>query len=422
MLYDFIYILSAIGLLSLVILFHELGHFLVGKWCGIKVSTFSIGFGKPLIYWIDKKGTQWQLAWFIIGGYVKFSQKVSKHSDDMAFDDASLFKRFMTVLAGPLASFIFALLTFIFIFIAYGSNSEEPIIGEVSSLPHSFPIEVGDKIIKIDGKSVNSFSEILQFSANVSEGFEIVLERAGSIMTVKIDTLFPPLIDRVELLSPADTAGLKSGDYITSVNGKKISSFDDLKSEVMLPEAKNIRLEVIRNNTVLRFELEKRYLVTESSSGKLEEKLRIGISGKILIAPLKTNRTLLASIYDSFAALEYVIRLTVSSILGMITSDIGVNQISGPVGITYAIGETSKSGIIATFSLIGMISASIGVLNLLPVPLLDGGHLLSYLLEFILGRRIVNIIKKPLTIFGLVTILALFLIGFLNDVNRILFL
>ena len=140
------------------------------------------------------------------------------------------------------------------------------------------------------------------------------------------------------------------------------------------------------------------------------------------MAPLKNKRTLVTSIYDSFLALKYVIQLTISSILGMITNDIGVNQISGPVGITYAIGETSKSGIVATLALIGMISASIGVLNLLPIPLLDGGHLLSYLLEFILGRRIVKVIKKPLTIFGLLTILALFLIGFLNDINRILFL
>ena len=108
---DFIYILSAIGLLSLVILFHELGHFVAGKWCGIKVSTFSIGFGKPLIYWTDRKDTKWQLAWFIVGGYVKFSQKVSMDSNEIAFDEANLLKRFVTVLAGPLASFIFAFFT-----------------------------------------------------------------------------------------------------------------------------------------------------------------------------------------------------------------------------------------------------------------------------------------------------------------------
>ena len=111
--------------------------------------------------------------------------------------------------------------------------------------------------------------------------------------------------------------------------------------------------------------------------------------------------------------------MTFNAILGMLNADIGVQNISGPVGITYAIGETTKFGALPTLGLIGMISASIGILNLLPIPILDGGHLVSYLLEFILGRRIVNMMKKPLVIVGVGLLAALFSIGLLNDISKI---
>jgi regulator of sigma E protease len=220
-------------------------------------------------------------------------------------------------------------------------------------------------------------------------------------------------------MSPAEQAGILPGDFISSVNGIEIFNFAQLQDIISESENRQIKLDVIRNGGVLSFLLEKKYLVTQDKNGNLEELLRIGISGTILLKPQIVSRPLLGGIFESFRAVIYVVRLTLSSISNIITNKIGVEQISGPVGITYVIGETTKFGLIPTLGLIGMISASIGVLNLLPIPMLDGGHLLSYLLEIILGRRIVNKLNKPMTVLGFAIIATLFSIGFLNDIDKI---
>ncbi len=220
-------------------------------------------------------------------------------------------------------------------------------------------------------------------------------------------------------MSPAEQAGILSGDYIKTVNGMEISNFGQLQTSISESENRQIKLDVIRDGNLLRFLLEKELLVTQDENGYLEESLRIGISGRILLKPQMIDRPLFSSVSHSFRAVIYVVRLTFSSIANMISNKIGVEQISGPIGITYVIGETTKFGLIPTLGLIGMISASIGVLNLLPIPMLDGGHLLSYLLEIILGRRIVKKLNQPMAILGFAVIAVLFSIGFLNDIDKI---
>ena len=416
---DIYFIFLSVGLLSVVILFHELGHFLVGRMCGIGVSTFSVGFGRPIFSFFDGNGTKWQFSWILIGGYVKFSKDKSRCLNRVSFEEAALFKRFLTVLAGPFASLLFSFLVFIPIFLLSGMSSNEPLIGEISNTPKEIPILSGDRILEINGKKVNSFSDIYKL-ADKNHGKNLVkISRNEKVEVVEIETFFPPIVESVEFMSPAEQAGILPGDFISSVNGIEIFNFSQLQDIISESENRQIKLDVIRNGGVLSFLLEKEYLVTQDKNGNLEELLRIGVSGTILLKPQIVSRPLLGSIFDSFRAVIYVVRLTLSSIANMITNKIGVEQISGPVGITYVIGETTKFGLIPTLGLIGMISASIGVLNLLPIPMLDGGHLLSYLLEIILGRRIVNKLNKPMTVLGFAIIATLFSIGFLNDIDKI---
>ncbi len=416
---DIPFIFLSVGLLSVVILFHELGHFLVGRMCGIGVSTFSVGFGKPIFSFFDSNGTKWQFSWILVGGYVKFSKDKSRFFNRVSFEEAALFKRFLTVLAGPVASLLFSFLVFIPIFLLSGMSSNEPLIGEIANTPKEIPILTGDRILEINGKKVNSFSDIYEL-ADKNHGKNLVkISRNEKVKVIEIETFFPPIVENVEFMSPAEQAGILPGDFISSVNGIKIFNFSQLQDIISESENRQIKLDVIRNGDVLSFLLEKKYLVTQDKNGNLEELLRIGISGTILLKPQIVSRPLLGGIFDSFRAVIYVVRLTLSSIANMITNKIGVEQISGPVGITYVIGETTKFGLIPTLGLIGMISASIGVLNLLPIPMLDGGHLLSYLLEIILGRRIVNKLNKPMTVLGFAIIATLFSIGFLNDIDKI---
>ena len=416
---DIPFIFLSVGLLSVVILFHELGHFLVGRMCGIGVSTFSVGFGRPIFSFFDSNGTKWQFSWILVGGYVKFSKDKSRFFNRVSFEEAALFKRFLTVLAGPVASLLFSFLVFIPIFLLGGMSSNEPLIGEIANTPKEIPILTGDRILEINGKKVNSFSDIYKWVEKNHEKHLVKISRNKKIKVIEIETFFPPIVENVEFMSPAEQAGILPGDFISSVNGIKIFNFSQLQNIISESENRQIKLDVIRNGDVLSFLLEKKYLVTQDKNGNLEELLRIGISGTILLKPQIVSRPLLGGIFDSFRAVIYVVRLTLSSIANMITNKIGVEQISGPVGITYVIGETTKFGLIPTLGLIGMISASIGVLNLLPIPMLDGGHLLSYLLEIILGRRIVNKLNKPMTVLGFAIIATLFSIGFLNDIDKI---
>lgn len=416
---DIPFIFLSVGLLSVVILFHELGHFLVGRMCGIGVSTFSVGFGRPIFSFFDRNGTKWQFSWILIGGYVKFSKDKSRFFNRVSFEESSLFKRFLTVLAGPVASLLFSFLVFIPIFLLGGISSDEPLIGEIANTPKEIPILTGDRILEINGKKVNSFSDIYKLVEKNHEKHLVKISRNEKIKVIEIETFFPPIVENVEFMSPAEQAGVLAGDFISSVNGIKIFNFSQVQDIISESENRQIKLDVIRNGDLLSFLLEKKYLVTQDKNGNLAELLRIGISGTILLKPQIVSRTLLGGIFDSFRAVIYVVRLTLSSIANMITNKIGVEQISGPVGITYVIGETTKFGLIPTLGLIGMISASIGVLNLLPIPMLDGGHLLSYLLEIILGRRIVNKLNKPMTVLGFAIIATLFSIGFLNDIDKI---
>ena len=416
---DFFYIIFSIGLLTIVILFHEMGHFLVARMFDIGVSTFSIGFGRPLFSFIDSNGTKWQISWVLIGGYVKFDQEKSNLKKSTLFENASLFSRFATVLAGPLASLFLAFIVFIPLFWNSSLESEQPIIGKVVESPLNFPLKVGDRILEIDGRQVTSFNDIYKFAGNGSLNSLVGVDRDGDKILIEVETFFPPIVHNVELLSPADKAGILPGDFITAVNGIQISSFDALRKAVFESEDNGISLDLIRRGEIISLDLEKKYLVNQNIDGKLEESLRIGISGRIILFPLEERRSLNKTFVDSFKALIYVIELTFNAIMGMLNADIGVQNISGPVGITYAIGETTKFGVLPTLGLIGMISASIGILNLLPIPILDGGHLVSYLLEFILGRRIVNMMKKPLVIVGVGLLAALFSIGLLNDISKI---
>ena len=416
---DIPFIFLSVGLLSIVILFHELGHFLVGRMCGIGVSTFSVGFGRPIFSFFDSNGTKWQFSWILVGGYVKFSKEKSTLFNRVSFEESTLFKRFLTVAAGPAASLFLSFLVFIPIFLMSGMNSDEPLVGEIANTPKKIPILSGDRILEINGKKVNSFSDIYKMVENNYGTNLVKISRNEKVKIFEIETFFPPIVENVEFMSPAEQAGILPGDFISSVNGKKIFNFAQLQAIISESENRRIKLDVIRNGGVLSFLLEKKNLVSQDKNGNLEELLRIGISGTILLKPQIIPRPLLDSIFDSFRAVIYVVRLTLSSIANMITNKIGVEQISGPVGITYVIGEATKFGLIPTLGLIGMISASIGVLNLLPIPMLDGGHLLSYLLEIILGRRIVNKLNKPMTVLGFAVIATLFSIGFLNDIDKI---
>ena len=201
-----------------------------------------------------------------------------------------------------------------------GMNNDEPIIGKVAYSPKENLIQTGDVILEIDEHKINSFSDIYLIAEKKYDKRVLKVNRNGKIKSFEVETLFPPIVESVEFMSPAAKVGVLPGDYIESVNGTKISNFGELKEAISGSVNRDIKLEVIRGESFLNFFLEKRHLVTEGKNGNLEEVLRIGISGRILLKPQMIDRPLLSSFSESLRAVVYIVRLTLISIINIITA------------------------------------------------------------------------------------------------------
>lgn len=328
------YVIPFLFVLTLVVFFHELGHFLVGRWCGVKVEAFSIGFGPELLGWTDRSGTRWRIALLPLGGYVRFLgdlnaasapdlegvSKLTATERAVSFPAQPVWKRFLIVLAGPVASLLLA----VFIFA---------------------------------GSAYTSGRYILQ-----------------------------PKITSVAPGSAAEEAGFKAGDLVLSVDGETIESFTDLQRIVTIRPGVTLEIKVDREGTALDLRAVPRLEERDSFVGKK----RVGVLG---LSASRDATTLVYKDESLVGAVQFGVIETVNVVSGSLTylKNIIVgrappDQLSGPVGIARMSGEAAKLGFLALLSMAGLISASIGFLNLMPIPLLDGGHLVLYVIEALRGR------------------------------------
>jgi len=328
--------------LSLVVFVHELGHFLVARCCGVKVETFSIGFGPAFISRRDRKGTVWQLSWLPFGGYVKFAGDEDSTSrpnretmerlaasadvqDEAAiaglFHFKPLLQRALVVAGGPLSNFIFAILVFAFMFTFIGEQKIPPVVGEVT--------------------------------AN----------------------------------TPAAAAGLKPGDRILSIDGRSIDTFGQMQEIVSVSPGQKLSITVQRNGAPLTLSATPEAKVMKDRFNNVNRLGLLGISSGALPKDISYIR------YDPLTALRkgadrtgFIIERTLSMVGQLITGQQDTAQLSGPIGIAKISGEIAQLGIGPLVTLAALLSISVGLLNLFPIPLLDGGHLMYYAYEAIRGR------------------------------------
>ncbi len=439
--------------LGALVIVHEYGHYLVARLCGIKVMRFSIGFGPPL--WKKRFGrdeTEWVVAAVPLGGYVKLLDEregeVAPEEIGRAFNRQNVWRRYAVVAAGPLANFLFAILLYWLLFM-HGVQEARPVVAlPPSGTPAAGAgFESGETVRAINGEPVTSWQDVrwrmLQLALERAQVTVEVLNRSNQLnwRTLDLspfdaeqlegDTLaliglklyrpaISPVIGQIVPGSGAEQAGLQAGDRILSASGKPILSWDELVEQVRRHPARELRLTYQRGGE--RRELT---LVPEAVQQNGSALGRIGAAAKLDQQALDELVTVVR--YGAASALAKAVEKTWDTsvfslrMLGrMLIGQVSWKNLSGPVTIADYAGQSAQLGLVSYLNFLALISISLGVLNLLPIPLLDGGHLMYYTVEIFKGSPVSDQIMEIGQKLGLTLLLVLMAFAFYNDINRLI--
>tara|TARA_B100000929_G_scaffold18465_1_gene14303 strand:+ start:454 stop:1815 length:1362 start_codon:yes stop_codon:yes gene_type:complete len=450
---DFLFsIIAFIVLVGVLVAIHEYGHFLAAKLCNVKVLRYSIGFGKVLIS--RKRGqdqTEYCLSAIPLGGYVQLlderSEDVPKEQQHRAFNRQSATKRIFILFAGPLANFLFAIVAYIFMF-SSGIPGTVPLIGDVEpqSIAWQSNIRTGDRIVNVGDREVKTWQgalismigevlddEIIKLSVidESNNRKDIVLDVTGRTKELTapnaifsglgfqpFQPIINPIIASVAVNSPADKAGLKSGDTLLKIDNIEVKGLEQFVELVISRPDKQVDIEIQRNGET--------YL-TEVNLGVKDDDSTKGFIGiGTTIDKEQINKYLAVEKYSfpqnftmAIDQTNEMIVLTLNMLGKMITGQISGKNLSGPVGIAKDAGTVAKRGLIATLSFMAIISISLGILNLLPVPVLDGGQIVFVLVEKIIRRPLPEKIQIVFQQIGVGALLFLMVFALYNDLIRI---
>ncbi len=360
------YLLPFLFVLLVVVFVHELGHFAVARWCGVKVKAFSIGFGPELLSYVDKKGTRWRLAAIPLGGYVRFvddlnpasaqtgeaAPEVSPEDEDGRFQTKSLGARAAIVAAGPAANFLLAILVFAVFFYSYGQ------------------------------------------------------------------TVHPPVVGRVIENSAAAQAGFEPGDLIVSIAGKPIEDFSDIQRVVSASADETMTFVVDRAGRTLSLEATPRWDEIEDGFGN---KMRLGLLGiaregtdDVVVKTFGPVEALGAGVGQTW----YIIERSLGYLFNVVRGTESADQLGGPIRVAQISGQMATLGFSALVNLAAVMSVSIGLINLFPIPMLDGGHLMFYAYEALRGRPLSPRLQGVGLQIGMTIVLAMMIFATWNDIAR----
>ena len=423
-----------IVVLSVVVFVHEYGHYIVGRWCGIKAETFSLGMGPSLGGWTDRHGTRWQVAAIPLGGYVKFVgdtnaasaagpnglSNVVEQGQENSLIGASLWRRALTVAAGPFANFLLSIVVFAGLVFHSGIAPEELKLGSFNKDPIGLQIE--DRIIGYEGQAVESYNDFFDIVIEDSpEGIKTyTVEREGQQIDVDGPYPFPALIGGVQPLSAAANAGLLPNDEIVEYNGVEIASFDQLRTTILDLGAVETSLVVLRDGERAEFQIKPQIVDYPAEGGGFEKRVMLGVSSAAVFERFTESPSLYQAVRIGVLQTQTIITGSVEGLYLIATGQLGADNLQGPVGIARASADRAESGLIELIGWIGLISTAIGFINLFPIPVLDGGHLVLYAYEAIRGKPPQERIASALTAGGLSLLLCLMVFATYNDVLRLL--
>jgi regulator of sigma E protease len=412
----------------------------MARWCNVKVLKFSIGFGKPIFtFRLGKDQTAFVISAVPLGGYVRLldennlesSEKIKKNDIKRAFNQQPLIKRFLIVAAGPLINIFLGIFIFCFIYM-HGSFQIKPSISDlsVSSEAYQKGLRVGDHIVLLDGLEIKSLEDLDISLKTHSQVFkDVYLKREDKLIHIKnllwtneikvFPYGLPILIQSIEANSIAEKIGLRIHDEIVMVDQIPVKNIPDLIAIIQNHWLKSFDLTIKRENIVQSIHIDKELF--ESKVDKKRIGVVLGYDENVIKAHLvEVKRTFGDSIKKSFAQTFTFFNLTLTTLKNLFIQKADLKDLGGPLAIAHMASSSFLEGIFPFIQFIGLISLNIGVLNLLPIPLLDGGYLAFYLLEFVKGKPLSNekmMISQRvgMLILGLLTAIALY-----NDACRYL--
>lgn len=423
--------------LSVVVAIHELGHLMVGRWCGIKAEVYSIGFGPVIWSRIDRQGTKWQIAALPLGGYVKFlgdmdpaSARKADESDippedrPRAFHNAALWRRTLTVLAGPVANFLLSILVIWGLALHIGKMSDEPVIADLGSLKTEVVgFEVGDRILVVGGEPIKGFGQALGLLLE-SDGkpVPVVVERDGREVQFETRYTLPAIISGMQADGAALAAGLRVGDLIQKIGDIEIRSLRHLQEVTAeLPHNQEIPFQVLREGEIRTIAftpnvVERKHPVT----GEVKPIPLLGVH--LATMDGMTPNMVPVGVGEAFERAVWrvgkIITDTMVFIHAMVFKGADTSQLAGPIGIAKHSANAASKGGAEFVMFLAFVSTAIGLFNLFPIPILDGGHLCFYLYEWVRGRPTNDTVVRYSTMAGLSLLLLLMVfVTFNNDLG-----
>ena len=430
-------ILAFVVALSVIVAIHEYGHYIVGRWTGIKADVFSLGFGPVLFSRMDKRGTRWQFALLPFGGYVKFAgdSNAASGKDEAAMaavaedpealrhtmHGAPLYARALTVAAGPAFNFALSIIVFTAIALSAGTARDPLTVGDLRALPGAEAgLQEGDVLRAIEGIEVPSLNEPGAYDAFLAEVpqapvLQYDVTRDDAERSVDGPYLLPPVVSSVVPQSAAQEAGLRGGDVITAVNGEEIFAFAQLKEIVEASGGAPLQLQVWRDGETLDFEMTPKATDEPQPDGSFKQNLRIGIIGGMAFAPATETPGFGDAVGSGVQNTWRIITGSIAGLREMIVGNISTCNLSGPVGIAQTSGAMASQGAQSFIYFIAVLSTAVGLLNLFPIPTLDGGHLVFYAYEAVTGKPPSDGALRVLMTIGITLVLTLMLFALGND-------
>ncbi|ELC9522385.1 sigma E protease regulator RseP [Vibrio alginolyticus] len=445
-------LISFIVALGILVAVHEFGHFWVARRCGVKVEKFSIGFGKSIWSKVGKDGTEYSISMIPLGGYVKMVDsrvdEVPEHEKHLAFDKKPLWKRTSIVAAGPIFNFLFAIFAYWLVFLI-GIPAVKPVIGEVTpnSIVAEAGIESGMELKSISGIKTPDWESVnMGLISHIGDDLMTVTltsaNEVGSEVTKTLDlrewkfdpetqsamqslgfTPYTPevyrVIEQVSQGGAAEKAGVLSGDEVVAIGQQRVTEWKQV-------------VEAVRSNpdtplelTVLRQGYEQTLTLTPGSR-ELANKEVVGFAGiapKVAEWPESYRFDLQFGVFESIGkAVDktgQVIGLTISMLKKLIVGDVGLNNLSGPISIAKGAGATADYGLVYFLGFLALISVNLGIINLVPLPMLDGGHLLFFAIEAVIRRPVPEKVQEMGFRIGGAIIFSLMALALFNDFTRL---